>query len=84
MIQMFPETHGARSASRISAAKPSSCDAGRWAVWRKAAAALAVESGQLTEQEACALHGLDADELQLWQRLLKHTRLKRTLLGPIA
>lgn len=83
MIQMFPEPKGPRRGARPLAGSAPSCDTGRWAVWRKAAAAMAVENGQLTEEEACALHALEPDELQLWQRLLKHTRLKRTLLGPI-
>lgn len=40
----------------------------RWTAMRKAAVVAAVESGAMNPAEACARHGLSAEELAAWRR----------------
>jgi hypothetical protein len=56
-------------------------DQSRWNVLCKAAAAIAVEDGYLTQKEACDLTGMDPEALQLWRTLVTDEALRRILPG---
>jgi len=76
MINMFPPRLSAQDArSRL--------DASRWAALSKAAAALAVDEGQLSPGEACRLYAMDQNELEVWQRVVSDRGLRRILAGKL-
>jgi hypothetical protein len=72
MIHMFPPR---RSPPQI----PLHLDSARWTALSKAAAALAVEEGELSAGEACDLCDMDAQELEVWQRVMQDRGLRRNL-----
>jgi hypothetical protein len=47
----------------------------------KAAAAVAVAEGHLSSEEACCLFGMDGDELEVWQHVVKDHGLRRMFAG---
>jgi hypothetical protein len=77
MIQMFPAHIKHCCGNRRSAGRVIGLDPARWSVLRKAKAARAVETGQLTPEEACKLAGMQPDELTLWARVIRSAVLQR-------
>jgi hypothetical protein len=49
----------------------------------KAAAAVAVAEGHLSSAEACGLCGMDPEELEVWQHVVRDHGLRRMFAGRI-
>jgi hypothetical protein len=77
MIHFFPPRARPRSVAE------SRLDASRWAVVSKAAAAIAVADGHLTEREACEFCDMEPRELEVWQHVVQDHGLRRMFAGSL-
>lgn len=77
MIHFFPP----RKPVAAEDAPPHRLDATRWSVLCKAAAAVAVGEGHISEGEACELCGMEAQELEVWRHVVRDHGLRRMFAG---
>ena len=75
MIHIFPRTHSRRP---LPGGRP---DTTRWSAICKAAAAVAVMDGHLSETEACELCNMEPHELEVWQHVVRDHGLRKMLVG---
>ena len=76
MIHLLPSPGSARRP--LPSAPP---DTKRWGVICKAAAAVAVMDGHLSEHEACDLFDMKPHELEVWQHVVRDHGLRKMLVG---
>lgn len=74
MIHLFPPN------PRGPAPQPR-LDSTRWSALCKAAAAVAVAEGHITEHEACEFCDMDSYELEVWQHVVRDHGLRRMFAG---